>query len=297
MLFIFILLVIVACGAVSDFLLSTKKDERIAISIATAVFALLWTAFSAINIVGVGHVGIVYRFGNIVGQTGAGLVAVAPWDTVTAASVQTRAASFSLDCFSKETQDVTVDMTLNYRVAPKDIQNLYRTVGSDWFQIIVPTRVNQVVKDETVKYLAVDIAPNRTQIRNDILAKITTVLAPYSIQVEGLNIDDITFAAAFTNAIEDKQIATQQAEAAENRVKTAEAQAAQIVALARGQATANTLQRETLTPLLVEQNAINKLNPNVKVIITNGSSLLPILQNLGIDGTSADPPAKTGKDK
>jgi prohibitin 1 len=290
MLYLFILLLIVVLGVVADLWLVVSKRDRILVSSVTVGVVLVWTAFNVVNIVGVGNVGIVYSFGNIVGQTGSGAVLVDPWQSVTSASIQTRAQSFTLDCFSKETQDVTVDATLNYRIAPKDIQRLYRTIGSNWFNIIVPTRINQVFKDETVKYLAVDIAPNRNEIRNDVLAEITKVLAPYSIQVEGLNIDDITFAAAFTNAIEDKQIATQQAEAAQNRVKTAKAEAAQIVALAKGQAEANTLQHQTLTPLVVENNAINKLNPNVKVIITNSSTILPVLSQILSGSTSSDPP-------
>ena len=42
-------------------------------------------------------------------------------------------------------------------------------------------------------------------------------------------------------------------------------------------AEANRLKRETLTPLLVQQNAIDKLNPNVQVILlpSNSNFLLP----------------------
>jgi regulator of protease activity HflC (stomatin/prohibitin superfamily) len=200
---------------------------------------------------------------------------------VTAANVKTQRAPFHLASFTKETQDVFVDATLNYQVAPKDIQTLYRNVGSNWFDVLVPTRINQAFKDETVKFDAVNIAPNRDKIRADVLARLKQELALFSIQVDDLNIDNIAFSPAFTKAIEDKQIATQEAAAAKNRVAQATAQAQAIVQTAEGQAKANQLKQRTLTPLLVEQNAIDKLNPNVQVIMvpSNSSFLLPNLLN------------------
>ena len=246
-----------------------------------AVFLVVFviaTVFRSFHSVAAGRVGVLYQFGNIVGQTDAGLVAIAPWKELRQANVQVQRASFDqLDSFTSETQDVFIKATINYQVSPKDIQRLYRTVGPDYFEKLVPNRVNQFFKDETVKYTAVEIAPNRDQIRIDVLGRLKTELAPYSIQVDDLLIDSISFSRAFTTAIEDKQIATQEAQAAQNRVKTAEYQAQQIIKTAQGQAEANRLKRETLTPLLVQQNAIDKLNPNVQVILlpSNSNFLLP----------------------
>ncbi len=246
--------------------------------VAFVLLFIVVTVFRSFHSVPAGRVGVVYQFGNIVGQTDAGLVAIAPWKELREANVQVQRASFDqLDSFTSETQDVFIKATINYQVSPKDIQILYRTVGPDYFEKLVPNRVNQFFKDETVKYSAVEIAPNRDQIRVDVLRRLKTELAPYSIQVDDLLIDSISFSQAFTKAIEDKQIATQEAQAAQNRVKTAEYQAQQIIKTAQGQAEANRLKRQTLTPLLVQQNAIDKLNPNVQVILlpSNSNFLLP----------------------
>ena len=257
---------------------TTGRLVRYGSVVAFVLIFLVATVFRSFHSVSAGRVGVVYQFGNIVGQTDAGLVAIAPWKELREANVQVQRASFDqLDSFTSETQDVFIKATINYQVSPKDIQRLYRTVGPDYFEKLVPNRVNQFFKDETVKYSAVEIAPNRDQIRIDVLGRLKTELAPYSIQVDDLLIDSISFSRAFTTAIEDKQIATQEAQAAQNRVKTAEYQAQQIIKTAQGQAEANRLKRQTLTPLLVQQNAIDKLNPNVQVILlpSNSSFLLP----------------------
>lgn len=268
---------------------STARAGGIGVSVACGVLWTVLTLFSVFSSIQAGHVGLVKQFGAIKGQTGSGLVEVWPWQTVTDANTQTQSFQFKLDGFTKETQNVFVLATLNYQVAPKDVQTLYRHVGSNYFNILVPQRVNQAFKDEVVKFRAVQIAPHRNQIRDDVLRQLKADLAPFSIQATALNIDNISFSQAFTNAIEDKQIATQQAQAAQNRVQTAKYRAQQIVAAAQGQADANKLKRQTLTPLLVEQNMVDKLSPNVKVILlpSTGGFLLP--QSLFSSSTAADP--------
>lgn len=240
------------------------------------LFLVVFTVVESFHSVRAGYVGVIYQFGNIVGQTEAGLVTTWPWQNVQEANVQVQRAQFSdLDAFSAETQDVFIVTTINYRVDPVAIQDLYRTVGPNYFEKLVPTRVNQLFKDETVKYRTVEIAPNREKIRRAVRVSLSTELARYSIQVEDLLIDDIKFSPEFTKAIEDKQIATQQAQAAQNRVREARFKAQQVIEQAQGEARAYRVKNRTLTPLVVQQNAIEKLNPNVEVLILpSGSNFL-----------------------
>ncbi len=240
------------------------------------LFLVVFTVVESFHSVRAGYVGVIYQFGNIVGQTEAGLVTTWPWQNVQEANVQVQRAQFSdLDAFSAETQDVFIVTTINYRVDPVAIQDLYRTVGANYFEKLVPTRVNQLFKDETVKYRTVEIAPNREKIRRAVRVSLSTELARYSIEVEDLLIDDIKFSPEFTKAIEDKQIATQQAQAAQNRVREARFKAQQVIEQAQGEARAYRVKNRTLTPLVVQQNAIEKLNPNVEVLILpSGSNFL-----------------------
>ena len=240
------------------------------------LFLFVFTVVESFHAVRAGYVGVVYQFGNIVGQTEAGFVTTWPWQNVEEANVQVQRAQFpDLEAFTSETQDVFIVATMNYRVDPANIQNLYREVGANYFEKLIPTRVNQLFKDETVKYRAVNIAPNRERIRRSVRERLATELAKYSIQVEDLLVDNIKFSPEFTQAIEDKQIATQQAQAAQNRVREAKFKAQQVIEQAQGEAKAFLIKNRTLTPLVVQQNAIDKLNPNIEVLILpSGSNFL-----------------------
>lgn len=276
---------------------ATLPAVRIGARVGAAVFFLLWllvTANSSIHQVDAGHVGVVYQFGAIIGQTDDGLVITPPWRNVKSANVQIQQHSFTdqeLSSFSQETQNVYIRATLNYEVEPRDVQNLYRNIGPDYFERVIRPRVVQVFKDETVKYKAVDIAPNRERIRSSVRERLVLELQQYSIHVDDLLVDNIRFSEGFENAIEQKQIATQDALREQERVKQKEFEAQQVVATARGeadanviraqgQADANRLVRESLSPALIQFEAIQKLAPNIKI------ALIPSGQGVIIDPTT-----------
>ena len=246
-----------------------------------AVIAV-WTLFNSIYQVPAGHVGLVYAFSDIVGQEGEGLKFVAPWKSVWPATVQVQKVTFQkeyhLASFSKESQDVYVDATVNVRVLPKDIEALYRNVGTDYMDTIVRPRIRQAFKDETVKYSAVDVAPHREQIRHAVSKRISDELAARSIVVDDLLIDNIAFNPKFQDSIERKQIASQDALAEEQRIAGERNKASQAIEVARGtgeailinatkQAEANRALAASITPELVQYQMVQKLAPTVQTIL------------------------------
>jgi len=275
-----------------------------------AVFAVLLvisTLWCSLHMVPAGHVGIVRTFRDITGQTGAGLVVTWPWQDVEAASVQIQAIKPSsqcsggglkecTDCFSRETQDVYVQPVVNLSVAPENVQWLYRNIP-DYLNRKVRPLLDQILKDETVKYATVDIAPNREPIRTAVRDRLKTELAPFSITVEDLLLVNIDFHPDFKNAIVQKQIATQEALRQQELVAAAEATARQKAAEAEGnaaklkieaagQAEANRSITASLTPELIQWQAVQKLAGNVQI------ALLPSGQGIIIDPTTLLKPAQ-----
>jgi regulator of protease activity HflC (stomatin/prohibitin superfamily) len=226
-----------------------------------------------------GHVGLVYTFGGITGQRGDGLQWVAPWQSVTEASVQIQSRKFEkMSSFSSETQEVFVDATINVQVSPQYIQNLYREVGPEYFDILVRPRVLQAFKDETVKYTSVDVAPNREAIRKSVSRRLTEELKGNSITVQDLLLDNIAFTPKFQGSIEEKQSQTQLALSERAKVEGEKAKADQAIEAARGtaqsilvnaekQAEANRKLSASITPEYIQYLFADKLAPNVQVMM------------------------------
>ena len=261
-----------------------------AIGVASAIF-LLATVFFSFAQVNTGHVGVVRTFGRISGQIDPGVSLIAPWQTYDSVNVQVQKQTFeNLTAFSAETQNAYITTTINYSVAPQDARGLIARVGTDWFDRLVPNNLNQAFKDEVVKFQAVEIAPNRETIRSAVLRALRSRLAPYSIRVNDLNIDNIAFSKQFEQAIEAKQEATQAALRAKAQVQQAQFEAQSRVAKAKGEADANVTVAEgqaeanrklnaSLSPNVLQYIAIQKLSPLLRIAV------LPAGSNSLIDPT------------
>jgi regulator of protease activity HflC (stomatin/prohibitin superfamily) len=164
-------------------------------------------------------------------------------------------------------------------------------VGADYFDKLVPTRVRQLFKNETVKFEAVDIAPNREQIRTAVEENLRQELSNFSIDVVALLIDNIDFNESFKSAIEAKQVATQNAQEEAERITQRENEALQAIAVAEGtkqaritvaegQAEANRLLNESLTDKVIQFEAIQKLGDDLDIAI------LPAGEGVIIDPTT-----------
>jgi prohibitin 2 len=259
---------------------------------------LAFTMYSSIVIVDTGFIGITRTFGQVDGTLYSGANFILPWQDVVLMDTRVKVIIFNsadkgnqfsntIDAFSQETQDVHIVATVNYQVAPKDAPNLFKTVGPNFYNVLIPPRVYQAFKDVAVQYPAIQIAPNREAIRRAVIDRLRASLAPYSINVVDVNINDISFSQQFQNAIEGKQQATQDALRAQQLIKLAQYQAQQAIAQAQGvaqstivraqgQATANLDLAKSLTPTVLQYLTIQKLSDKISVILTptNGALLL-----------------------
>ena len=254
-----------------------KRDEGTAWILASVLAVIVvvggWGAFRSFHSVDAGHVLVVRQFGEIVGQRGDGFQTIAPWQTAEDVSTQVESQRFQMDdrggagddviqsgpAISEETQPVYAVVTLNYRVSDQAVQELYTDVGSTFFSKVVAPRVFQVFKNETVKFKSVAVAPNREEIRRGVQAELDRQLAGFSIDVVDFLINDLDFPEEFTAAIERKQVATQDALAARQKVEQSKAEAQQEIERARGQAQAQRLRANALTDRNLQFEALQIL--------------------------------------
>ena len=289
----------------------TMETGGTLLTIGALVLFPLWvglhTLAASVHQVPAGHAGVIREFGAIVAQTDDGFQFIPPWRNLENADTRVQTWAFTddpsnipagaklagegLGSFSEETQDVFINATLNIEVSPDDIQELYRNVGPDYFDKLVPTRVRQLFKNETVQFKAVDIAPNREQIRTAVEENLREELSKFSIDVVALLIDNINFNQSFKDAIEAKQVATQNAQEEAERIKQRENEALQKIAeaegtkqaritVAEGQAEANRLLNESLTDKVIQFEAIQKLADDLNIAI------LPAGEGVIIDPTT-----------
>lgn len=234
---------------------------------------LLLAALILLNsytIVEAGTRGVLKNFGQIVGVLGEGLHFRAPFiSAVTVVDVKTQRYESNASAASRDLQIVSTQIVLNYRPDPNTVDVLVREIGTDYERRIVDPAVQEALKAATANFTAEELITKRPQVSSAIQEVLVSRLASRGIIVESVAITDFNFSDEFTRAIEAKQVAEQDALRAENELRRAQIEAQQQVAraeaeakarleVARAEAEALRLQREVISPALLQLRFIER---------------------------------------
>jgi regulator of protease activity HflC (stomatin/prohibitin superfamily) len=187
-----------------------------------------------------GFRGVITRNGAVVGIATPGLGFKVPLiDGVTDMSVQTQAGSFEgVAAYSKDIQQATSHVTVNYRLSPDVVQRMYSEVGTEYGAVLITARVQKHVKEVFGKYIATDIINKRDELSTTIQAALAGDLAPFGVVVEAVQIANIDFSDTYEAAAESAATAQAQVVKARQELAKIEVDAQQKVAQANAEATA-----------------------------------------------------------
>lgn len=248
---------------------------------AAVVFFVLVIASTGFRIIPAGYVGVVTWFGEVENRTlEPGLQFITPI-AEGVVEVETRVHGIHFEnqgAASREYQDVFLTGTLNIHVDSDGAQDLYQRVGLDYADKLVNPFFSDIIKEVIPQYGIGEILQKRGEIRSRTVDTLNAKLNPYHITVDDVAIANISFSEAYTKAIEDKQVQEQRVLTekqileqrritAQQQVVEAQGQAQAAIEKAKGDAEANRLLTESLSDILVQYVAIQKLNPNVRLVI------------------------------
>jgi prohibitin 2 len=161
-------------------------------------------------------------------------------------SVQTQKYEADLTAASRDLQDVQTKIAINYRVSSDQTAVIYRDIGMGYADKIIYPLEQEINKATTAKFTAEELITKRDAVRSEMKSKLGEMLLPRGIIVEEISIIDFKFSPSFTQAIELKVTAEQNALAAKNKLAQVEYEAQQRVTQAEGEATAIKIQAEAI---------------------------------------------------
>ena len=216
-----------------------RKYSGIAL-VCGVILCVLLTFFGCITSVTTGNTGVVTTFGRVEDFTlEAGFHIKAPWNKVIEMDNRVQKSTIAMSCFSSDIQEVTMSYTINYQIDKTNAQEIYKTIGVDYYTTIIEPNVFESVKVATAKYTAEQLVQTRSDLAMDIEALLSESLGNYNIKVASTAIEDMDFTDAFTNAVEAKQVAEQKKKQAEIEQAQALAQAENDKKIAETNAKAN----------------------------------------------------------
>ncbi len=232
------------------------------------------------TIVKAGERGVVMRFGKVQDTIlDEGLHPIIPVvNSVKTLSVRVQKNDIAAEASSKDLQDIKTEVALNWHIDPDRVNTIFQRIGDEEqiiFRIITPA-VSEIVKAATAQKNAEEIITKRKEIKQQIDEELKERLSDYGILVDDVSLVNVSFSAEFARAIEAKQIAEQQAKQADFEALKAEKTAQAEINRAKGQAEAQRLQKLTLTPALLQKEAINKWDGRFPMVL-GGDGALPFI--------------------
>lgn len=268
-------LAIVAGGVLVAAARRPPEASAIAVGIAIGVAGLAVMAASlGFTEVGAGQVGIITNFGRIEeGTLGPGLNWRLPVVTsVTIMDTRVQTYQFTnIGSFTLENQPAALTGVVNYHIEPDGASDLYQSVGVNYAARILEPQAETELKQDARRFRVDEITSKRSDLARIAQEALAADVARYHVVIDGIYIADISLSEDYLQSVEQKQIAQQNVEKAkadaDARRAQAQGEADAQVTLANGQAEANDLVNASLTQQLIQWQTVQKLAPNVSVML------------------------------
>jgi len=171
--------------------------------------------------------------------TGEGTHFLVPWlQRAILYDCRTKPRNISTTTGSKDLQMVTITLRVLSRPDVEHLSKIYQSLGLDYDERVLPSIGNEVLKSIVAQFDAAELITQRevvsSRIREDLLQR----AGEFNIKLEDVSITHLTFGKEFTQAVEAKQIAQQDAERAKFIVEKAEQERQAAVIRAEGEAEA-----------------------------------------------------------
>ncbi|MGH8001025.1 MAG: prohibitin family protein [Brasilonema sp.] len=258
-----------------------NKDIQAVVRIVLLLLALTIIC-SFFVIVDPGQRGVLMQFGEVQPEIlGEGIHPVIPIVyTVEKLSVRVQNQEISTKASSRDLQDIYTDVALNWHIIPEKANVIFQRVGNQEAIVhrIIKPGVKEVLKAVMAMYTAEEIITTRGQVKAEVDIALTSRLGAYDIEIDDISLVDIHFSTQFNSAVEAKQIAEQEAKRAGFLAIKAEKQARAKVNLAKGEAEAHRLIMETLTPAILQRQAIARWDGRLPWISAGGGDNTRLFQ-------------------
>lgn len=241
------------------------KMSKNLITFGLVVILLVVMALNSFVIVNAGQRGIVLQLGAVrpIVLT-EGLHFIVPFiQNVIPMEVRVQKSQSDQTAASKDLQIVTTTVAVNFHLDPNQVNKLYQNVGLSYGERIVDPAIGEAVKAITAQYTAEELISKRSEVSAKIKETLASKLATYYMVLDEINITEFKFSEEFNNAIEQKQIAEQQALKANLDLQRIEIEAKQKIEQAKAEAESLRLQKQEVTPELVK---LREIEAKIKAI-------------------------------
>lgn len=182
----------------------------------------------------------------------------------------------SLQALTADGQTVLLDISVRYHPDPENLDKLHRRIGVDFVNKVIRPQVRSTVRMIVAEYPVLDVySGKRTLIQAEMETKLRASFLRNYITLEETLLRNVQFSKDFQQAIENKQIAQQEAQRMKYVLERQEQEKKRKIIEAEGEAESLRLKGRALAenPALIQYEYVKMLAPNIQAIVSDQNAI------------------------
>ena len=228
-----------------------------------------------------GHTGLKLSWGKVVSEPlGPGLWFYNPiGGSLVVYDCREQRADFKMNAYTKDVQSADFQIVVTFSLDQTQVVSLHNAIGAQYVEKILSPAVIGVTKDVVGQWEADKLINGRDKATKEIFAQVAAAMKDKPIRISSIVLANVDYSDVFEKAIEDKQVAMQNAIRAKNRTQEIEEEARQKIITAEAEAKSMQIRGDALkaNPGLVQLEAVSKWDGRAPGTLVIGDKATPML--------------------